>query len=108
MIGCKKALEILEPVIALEAVYGRKHELSRRSSVNKSLRYFGLILSALDKRTETTEWKKNLTTAREVLHEVSIKFPITKEFIEEQKQLKENISLVGVIYISLTSLGEKN
>ena len=52
--------------------------------------------------------EKNLTTAKEVLHEVPIKFPVTKEFIEEQKQLKENISLVGVIYISLTSLGEKN
>lgn len=55
--------------------------------------------------------KRKLNTAIEVLHEVSVEFPDTKEFIEErveQKCLKENISVEEVIYLFLTSLKSKS
>ena len=55
--------------------------------------------------------KRKLNTAIEVLHEVSVEFPDTKEFIEErleQKFLKENISVEEVIYLFLTSLKSKS
>lgn len=55
--------------------------------------------------------KRKLNTAIEVLHEVSVEFPDTKEFIEErveQKCLKENISVEEVIYLFLTSLKAKS
>ena len=55
--------------------------------------------------------KRKLNTAIEVLLEVSVEFPDTKEFIEErveQKCLKENISVEEVIYLFLTSLKVKS
>ena len=54
--------------------------------------------------------KQKLKTTLEILHEVSVEFPETKEFIEEhleQKCLKENISVEAVIYF-FTSLVAKN
>ena len=46
----------------------------------------------------------------DILIEVSVEFPETKEFLQEhlkQKCLKENILVEKVIYFSLTSLEEK-
>ena len=54
--------------------------------------------------------KQKLKITLEILHEVSVEFPETKEFIEEhldQKCLKENISVEAVIYF-FTSLVVKN
>ena len=54
--------------------------------------------------------KQKLKITLEILHEVSVEFPETKEFIEEhleQKCLKENISVEVVIYF-FTSLVAKN
>ena len=49
--------------------------------------------------------KRNI--AMEVVHEVSVEFPETKDFINkklEQKCFKEKTSVEEVIYFSLTSL----
>ena len=54
--------------------------------------------------------KQKLKITLEILHEVSVEFPETKEFIEEhleQKCLKENISVEAVVYF-FTSLVAKN
>ena len=60
------------------------------------------MLSALDRKTETTKLEnRKLNIAIVFLNKVSVKFPDTKEFIEElleQKYLKENISVEEVIF----------
>ena len=65
--------------------------------MNKILRYFGLMPSALISKTATTKMDKiKLNIAIEVLQEVYVEFLETKEFIDkklEQKCSKENISM---------------
>ena len=60
------------------------------------------MLSALDRKAETTKLEnRKLNIAIVFLNKVSVKFPDTKEFIEEvleQKYLKENISVEEVIF----------
>ena len=48
----RKSLEILDPVIASEAICVRRKELSRSSRVNKTLTYFWLMPLALDEKIE--------------------------------------------------------
>ena len=55
--------------------------------------------------------KQKLKITLEVLNEVSVEFPETKQFLEEhleQKCLKENISVEEVIYFLFTSLEAKS
>ena len=57
--------------------------------------------------TNIEKKKRKLNNAMEVLHEVSVTFTETKEFIDEkleQKCSKENISVKEVICFSLTRL----
>ena len=57
--------------------------------------------------TNIEKKKRKLNIAMEVLHEVSVTFTETKEFIDEkleQKCSKENISVKEVICFSLTRL----
>ena len=65
--------------------------------MNKRLEYFGLRLSALASKTETTKMEKlKINITLKVLNEVSVEFPDTKHFIEEhleQKHCKENESV---------------
>ena len=79
--------------------------------MNKMLGYFELSPSTLASETETTKMdRRKLNIALEVLNKVSVKFPETKQFIEEhlqQKCLKENISVEEATYF-LTSLVAKN
>ena len=55
--------------------------------------------------------KRKLEITLEVLHEVSVELPETKQFIEEhleQKCLKEDIPVEEVIYFLFTSLEAKS
>ena len=92
-------MEILQPVIALEAVCVKNY-LSRSFSVNKT-GYFELMSSALASKTETTKMeKRKLDIAMEVLNEVSVEFPETKELTTKKAEYKcseENISIEEVI-----------
>ena len=66
-----------------------------------------LMSSTLDiKNGNNRIYERKLIIAMQVLHEMSVEFPDTKNFIEElleQKYLKENISVEEVIYFSLTN-----
>ena len=46
-----------------------------------------MMSSALDRKTKTTEWKKD-NIAIQVLREVSVTFPNTKHFIDEKLEEK--------------------
>ena len=97
---------------SVESSLYHKKELSRTSKANKTLEYFWLRPSALASKTETTQMEKcKLCITLELLNEVSIELPETKNVINEHFEqicLKENVSAEEVIYFSLTSLEIKN
>ena len=76
------------------------------------MRYFGLRSSALESKTKNTlnkMDKQRLRVALKVLDEFRVRFPDTKQFIEDyikQECLKENISADEVIFF--TSLEAKS
>lgn len=73
-----------------------KEGFSGSSRVNKTLRYFWIIPSALTSKTETTKMEQQkLNVVLEVLNELFAVFLETKQFAEkhlQQRCLKENIS----------------
>ena len=68
--------------------------------------------SALDKKPQKNNRmdKRMMNIAMQVLHEVFVEYPDTKDFIEErleQKCLKENMSAEEVIYFFVKELRSK-
>ena len=80
---------VFKPITTFELVCIRNKELSRSFRVNKRLIYFGLKSIALDKNTKITKMeKRKLIIAVEVLHEVSVTYPETREYIDEKLEHK--------------------
>ena len=78
----------------------QKKKLFRSSRINKTLRCFGLIPSALFIKTTILKMdKRKLNIAMAFLQEVSVEGLEAKEFIDkklEQKSSKESISIYYV------------